>query len=148
VSGGGSLEHPSIRPARLGDLDAVLALWSASGAPPTVTDHVEHLRVLLASDPHALLLAEASGEIVASLIAAFNGWRGSFYRLAVRPDHRRRGLGTRLVREGESRLRERGARRLDAIVASDDDAAMSFWDAVGYDHQRSRARFVRNFAVR
>jgi ribosomal protein S18 acetylase RimI-like enzyme len=80
--------------------------------------------------PLALLIADARGEVVGSLIVAWNGWRGSFYRLVVHPDHRRRGLATRLVREGETRLRDRGAVRLDAIVA-DEVAAMSFgaWSA-------------------
>ncbi len=83
--------------------------------------------------------------MVGSLIAAWNGWRGSFYRLAVHPDHRRRGLGGRLVREGERRLRENGARRLDAIVAADEAVAIGFWEALGYERQRDRVRFVQNF---
>jgi len=48
-----------------------------------------------------------------------------------------------LLREGERRLRERGAVRLTAIVAEDDPTAMSFWQAAGYTRQRDRARFVR-----
>jgi ribosomal protein S18 acetylase RimI-like enzyme len=139
------LDDSSIRVGTPGDFRGLLELWSTSGAQPTRTDAVEPLRKLLAADPEALIVADASGEVVGSLIAAWNGWRGSFYRLAVHPKHRRRGLATLLVRHGETRLRERGAVRLDAVVASDDAAAMSFWGAVGYDHQRSRSRFVRNF---
>jgi ribosomal protein S18 acetylase RimI-like enzyme len=135
----------SIRRGSGEDLDAVLALWALSGAPPSVTDGIEPLRSLVAIDPQALLVADAGHEVAGSLIAAWNGWRGSFYRLAVHPDHRRRGLATRLVREGEKRLRERGAVRLDAIVVADELAALSFWKAVGYDRQNERSRFVRNF---
>jgi ribosomal protein S18 acetylase RimI-like enzyme len=127
------------------DLDGVLDLWALSAAPPTVTDSSQALRSLVAHDPYALLLAEAPAAVIGSLIAAWNGWRGGFYRLVVHPDHRRRGLATRLVREGEKRLRDRGAVRLDAIVAVDEMAAMSFWEAAGYEHQHERSRFVRNF---
>ena len=127
------------------DLDAVLDLWAASGAKPTVTDGVQPLRSLLAIDPGALLVAELRAEAIGSLIAAWNGWRGSFYRLAVRPDHRRRGLATHLVREGEERLRQRGAVRVDAVVDADEVTAMAFWKAMGYERQRDRTRFVRNF---
>jgi ribosomal protein S18 acetylase RimI-like enzyme len=123
----------------------VLEMWAASGSRPTVTDSIESLSSLLAVDPHALLIAHARGDVVGSLIAAWNGWRGSFYRLAVHPDHRRCGLATRLVREGEKRLRDRGAVRLDAIVAADEVGAMSFWRALGYENQHDRSRFVRNF---
>jgi ribosomal protein S18 acetylase RimI-like enzyme len=139
------LSSSSIRHGTPDDLDGVLDLWALSAAPPTVTDNIEALRSLVAQDPYALLMAGARGEVVGSLIAAWNGWRGSFYRLVVHPDHRRRGLATRLVREGEKRLRDRGAVRLDAIVAADEVAAMSFWSAVGYARQHDRSRFVRNF---
>ncbi|TMK99746.1 MAG: GNAT family N-acetyltransferase [Actinobacteria bacterium] len=141
-----------IRRGAVGDLEAVLDLWRRSCALPTVTDDVESLRALLLADAGALLVAEVPAEgasaraaVVGSLIAAWNGWRGSFYRLAVDPDHRRRGIGRRLVREGEKRLRERGAGRLDAIVAADEADAAGFWEALGYERQRDRVRFVRNF---
>jgi ribosomal protein S18 acetylase RimI-like enzyme len=126
------------------DLEDVLALWARSGSPPSVTDSVESLAILVDHDPYALLLAFVDGALVASLIAVWNGWRGSFFRLAVDPGHRRHGIATALVREGEKRLRARGALRLDAIVASDDHAAMVLWQALGYERQEDRARFVRN----
>jgi ribosomal protein S18 acetylase RimI-like enzyme len=133
-----------IRDAGRQDLDALLALWEGACAPATVSDNVRPLVELLAFDPHAIVLADAESTVVGSVIAAWNGWRGSFYRLAVMPQHRRLGLATALVREGERRLRERGALRLDAIVTADDAAAMGFWAAAGYRPQDDRTRFVRN----
>jgi ribosomal protein S18 acetylase RimI-like enzyme len=123
----------------------VLDLWAAAGSPPSVTDSLDGLTRLLAADPQALLVAElGGGDVLAgSLIAAWDGWRGSFYRLAVAPEHRREGLARMLLREGERRLRARGAARLTAIVADDDQTAMSFWRAAGYERQQHRARFVR-----
>lgn len=135
----------SIRHAGREDLDGLLDLWALSGAQPTVTDSFEPLGTLLAFDPRALLIADAREGVVGSLIAAWNGWRGSFYRLAVHPDLRRRGLATQLVREGERSLRERGAVRIDAIVSIDQAGAIEFWEAAGYVRQCDRARFVRNF---
>jgi ribosomal protein S18 acetylase RimI-like enzyme len=134
-----------IRDGTPDDLARVLALWEVSAAPPTVTDSIGSLRSLIAHDPHALLIGDAHGEVAGSLIAAWNGWRGSFYRLAVHLDLRRRGLATHLVREGEKRLRDRGGVRVDAIVSVDDVGAIGFWIAVGYKQQRDRSRFVRNF---
>jgi ribosomal protein S18 acetylase RimI-like enzyme len=139
------LSSQAIRYGTAADVSAVLEMWAVSGSRPTVTDSIEALRSLLAVNPHALLIADARGEVVGSLIAAWNGWRGSFYRLAVHPEHRRSGLATRLVREGERRLRDRGAVRLDAIVTADEVGVMSFWIAVGYERQHGRSRFVRNF---
>jgi ribosomal protein S18 acetylase RimI-like enzyme len=132
-----------IRLGAAGDVAGILELWRLAGAVPSATDSSEALAVLLAVDPDALLVAETGGRLVGSIIAAWNGWRGSFYRLAVHPAHRRRGIGTALLREGEGRLRRRGAVRLDAVVAADGPDALAFWEAMGYERQANRSRFVR-----
>jgi len=134
----------TIRSASEREIEPVLSLWEAAGGTPSVTDTHEGLLGLLASDPEALILAECDGAVVGSLIAAWDGWRGSFYRLAVHPDQRREGIATALLREGERRLLARGAARFTAIVTDDYLDAMSLWTATGYEHQQNRARFVRN----
>jgi len=97
----------TIRNATEGDISSVLDMWVAADSVPTVTDSRDGLARLLRADPTALLVAEHAGVVVGSLIAAWDGWRASFYRLAVSPEHRRKGLATMLLREGERRLRER-----------------------------------------
>jgi ribosomal protein S18 acetylase RimI-like enzyme len=137
-------DHWTIRRAGVQDIAAVLDLWATTGSLPSVTDSPDGLARLLAVDSQALLVAELEGVLAGSLIAAWDGWRGSFYRLAVAPEHRRKGLATMLLREGERRLREWGAVRLTAIVADEEAGAMGFWRAVGYERQQHRARFVRH----
>jgi ribosomal protein S18 acetylase RimI-like enzyme len=134
----------TLRPARREDLPAVLELWREANAVPSVTDDVGSLEALLHTDAEALMVADVGGEVVGSLIAAWDGWRGSFYRLAVSPGHRRQGLARALVEAGETRLRDRGARRLTAFVDAGEEPAVAFWEAVGFQAQRDRLRFVRN----
>jgi ribosomal protein S18 acetylase RimI-like enzyme len=135
----------TIRSAGVRDIAGVLDLWATAGSVPTVSDDSpDGLTRLLATDPQALLVAELEDVLAGSLIATWDGWRGSFYRLAVAPEHRRIGLATELLKEGERRLRERGAIRLTAIVAEDEDGAMAFWRTAGYERQQHRARFVRH----
>ncbi len=133
----------AIRSASERDLESILGLWASAGGPVSVSDTRVGLACLLERDREALLLAEQNGVVIGSLIAAWDGWRGSFYKLAVHPGHRRRGLATELLREGERRLRARGAIRLTAIVIAGDAAATGFWEAAGYARQGDRARFVR-----
>lgn len=138
---------PSGLHIRVGTADvcaAVIDLWADSGAASTVTDLVAALLRLLETDDQALLVAELDGAMAGSVIAGWNGWRGSIYRLAVRPEQRRRGVATALVLAAEQRLLERGALRIDAIVDDKDAGAAQFWTAVGYRRQQDRGRFVRN----
>jgi ribosomal protein S18 acetylase RimI-like enzyme len=74
------------------DIEQVLALWNAAGSAETVTDTREGVLGLLNADPEALLVAESdSGEIVASLIASWDGWRGSSTGLPFIPSSDDRG---------------------------------------------------------
>jgi ribosomal protein S18 acetylase RimI-like enzyme len=112
---------------RHADIPSVLVLWRAAEAIPSATDTEDALMRLVERDPDSLLLAEGGGRTIGSLIVAWDGWRGSFYRLAVHPDWRRRGIGTTLVRTGEDRLRSLGVERLTAIVANDEPLSVAFW---------------------
>jgi len=99
---------------------------------------------LVADSPAALLVAERDGEVVGALIAAWDGWRGNMYRLAVRDRHRREGIGLALTRAGEDYLRRCGACRVTALVAFDDEDAEGFWESAGYPRDREIGRRVRN----
>ncbi len=132
----------TIRTGTETDFPSVLELWRDPESPPSATDTEQALSRLLAHDPGSLLLAEVDGKIVGSLIAGWDGWRGSFYRLAVDRRWRRRGVATALVRAGEERLRDLGAIRLTAIVVDDQSASMALWEALGYSRQLDRSRFI------
>jgi ribosomal protein S18 acetylase RimI-like enzyme len=131
-----------IRPAAGDDISAVLALWERA-AEPTTTDNAGAVAALLGHDPGALLVAEESGEIVGSVIAGWDGWRGSIYRLSVTPARRRQGLGRRLLAAAEDRLHSLGVYRMHAIVIGADDRAVAFWQTSEWEHQGGQLRFVR-----
>lgn len=133
----------TIRSATSRDVPAVLDLWAAERSAHAVTeDTPEAVERTIAQG--ALLVAEEDGAVAGALIAAFDGWRGNMYRLAVASKHRRRGIASALVRAGEERLRTLGAIRVTALVGYDDDVAGALWDAVGYSADSEIGRWVRN----
>jgi ribosomal protein S18 acetylase RimI-like enzyme len=134
----------TLRPALIADLPDVLALWREADAHPSATDDLASVQQLVTHDAVALLVAVDADRVVGSIVAGWNGWRGSIYRLAVAPSHRRRGLGSQLVAAARDTLAARGATRLDAIVVSDDAQAMAFWARSGWELQEQRSRFVLN----
>jgi ribosomal protein S18 acetylase RimI-like enzyme len=127
------------------DVPAVLDLWDEARSAASVTaDTPEAMRAVVAHPGAAVLLAEIGGELVGTLVAGWDGWRGNMYRLAVRDAHRRRGVARRLVEAGEDHLRAQGCRRVTALVGSDEEAAAALWRAAGYARDDRVDRYVRN----
>jgi ribosomal protein S18 acetylase RimI-like enzyme len=132
----------TIRPAHGVEIPAVLELWRAETVA-SATDSEKALRELCALQPGALLVAEQDGALVGTVIAAWDGWRGNLYRLAVRSSHRRRGIASALIRAAERHLREQGATRISALVFDADDA-LGLAEAVGAARDQRLVRFVQD----
>ena len=126
------------------DVAPVLALWRVAAEdayrPP---DRPAALVRVIARDPAALMLAVVDGDIVGTLIAGWDGWRFHLYRLAVHPEHRRRGVAQMLISAAEARFAASGASRVDAMVLDGNAAAHGFWRAQGYLPQSEWSRWVK-----
>jgi ribosomal protein S18 acetylase RimI-like enzyme len=133
-----------VRTATVLDVDAVLDLWKVATGPSS-TDDAPALVLLLDFAPQSLLVACDDSEIVGTVIVAWDGWRGAMHRLAVAATHRRRGIASLLVREGERRLRALGARRFQMIVTAGNTVGRAFWEAAGYE-LTEQVRYVKTFS--
>lgn len=123
----------------------MLALWETSrSAASVMPDTAEAVEALIGQPGSVLLLASEGDDLVGTLVVGWDGWRGNMYRLAVRSDMRRRGIGLALVEAGHDHLRSLGARRVTALVGVSEDSAAELWSAAGYSHDERIARFVKN----
>jgi ribosomal protein S18 acetylase RimI-like enzyme len=130
-----------IRKATSHDFRAVLGLWERSRSGHAETE--DTLEAIERLDDGALLVYESDQAIVGALIAAFDGWRGNMYRLAVAPTHRRHGIARALVQAGEERLKHQGAPKVTALVGRGDTQAEGLWRAAGYKDDVEIGRWVR-----
>jgi len=135
----------AIRNASVTDVPTLLALWeSAAENDSRPADTREAVLALLHRDPAAVLVAcAADGELAGSIIAGWDGWRYHLYRLAVRPDWRRQGVGSALLDAAEDRFKALGATRADAMVLSGNSLGQRLWRASGYTEQREWRRWVK-----
>lgn len=135
-----------IRGVREHELAAVLQMWQAAGVtPPGASDSIEGLTRLIREPAALLLIATIDDRIVGSVIGGWDGWRGNIYRLAVMPEHRRKGIARRLVTEISRELYAKGATRLSALVEHEHQWAIDFWDSVadlGYEYDPKFVRYI------
>lgn len=78
---------------------------------------------LTATASARLRVARVGGRIVGYAVSGRSGRHGYIQRLAVHPEHQRRGIGTALVADGLRWLKRRGAR--DALVNTQESNAAS-----------------------
>jgi ribosomal protein S18 acetylase RimI-like enzyme len=130
-----------VREYRTADGDALRALWTAAGLN-VHDDDDPGLRVFAQRNPGLFLIASQGTAVVGSVMGAWDGRRGWLYHVATATTHRRTGLGSRLVREVETRLDALGCRKVNVVVLDGNEDAVAFWTALGYDtidaHQYGR----------
>ena len=116
------------------DRAALVALWQRvfpddppRNAPEGLIDRK------LTVQPDLLLVATVEDRLVGAVMAGFDGVRGWIHHLAVSPDERRRGLGTRLMRAAEEGLRRLGCPKVNLQVRATNAAVVAFYRRLGYE---------------
>ncbi len=80
-----------------------------------------------------MLGAFIDDELLATVMAGFDGHRGWLYYVAVEPHRLREGIGRALVGAAEVWLAERGAGKVQLMVRAGNEGAEHFYDALGYE---------------
>ncbi|RAO33938.1 Acetyltransferase [Micromonospora saelicesensis] len=115
---------PVIRSFSSDDYEAVCAVWTAAGRETLPRREI--------TDPSLMVVAQDGDRVCGVVMGTFDGRRGWILRLAVHPQHRRRGIATRLVAELGARLRRIGCLRANLLVLPDNAAGLAFWQRLGY----------------
>lgn len=150
--GKAAAEAGQVRLAVMADLDRVAALWTA------ITHHHESLDPLfrmrpgadselgellraIARDPDAAIFVyDDGGDLPGMCIVRIDHAppimveveRAEITDLGVRPDARRRGIGSALVDEALRWVRESGVGRVEVQVAVGNAEGQAFWRARGF----------------
>ncbi len=112
---------------------AVIQLWKT-----VFNDDMPHNRPdlsidkKLAVDDHLFLVALADAEVVGTLLAGYDGHRGWLYSVAVDPQQRGKGLGTRLVRHAEKALADLGCVKINLQIHTFNESVQAFYQTLGY----------------
>ena len=119
------------RVVRADEHEQVARLWElVFGYPEPRNEPRALLAEKLRHDPEGVLVI-ADPHVVAAVMLGYDGHRGWIYRLAVHPEHRRRGHARALVAAAEAALAARGCRKVNLQVKTG-NPVVGAWEALGY----------------
>lgn len=124
-----------VRPASDADRAGVVALWHACGLTRPWNDPNADFARAVGGTSSAVLVSEAEGALIGTVMVGDDGHRGWVYYLAVAPAARGSGYGRQLMAAAEAWSRARSCPKLQLMVRTDNVAALGFYAALGLDEQ-------------
>jgi ribosomal protein S18 acetylase RimI-like enzyme len=122
-----------IRTITAADYSRLLSLWLSAGLTIDFWDEKASWLWSLNHFGTHYLAAEDQGEIVGSVLGAFEGRRGWIYHLAVLPRLQHHGIGTALMEAAEQSLWVAGCRKVNLLIENHNRAVIPFYLNQGYN---------------
>ena len=121
-----------IRTYRATDNNAVVELWRRCGLVVPWNDPQRDIDRKMGWNPQWFLVAELAGQVVATVMAGYDGHRGWINYLAVDPAHRRRGIARRLMARAEDELRKADCPKINLLVRTGNQDVVAFYETIGF----------------
>ena len=115
------------------DTETVVDLWERCALTRPWNDPRKDIARKLEVQRELFLVGTVDGRVVATVMAGYEGHRGWVNYLAVDPGERGAGHGRAIMAEVERLLEARGCPKLSLLVRSDNEHALGFYRALGYD---------------
>jgi ribosomal protein S18 acetylase RimI-like enzyme len=121
-----------IRCFQPGDEPATIALWQKCDLVRPWNDPHRDICRKLNVNPKSFLVGLVDGQLVATVMAGYEGHRGWIHYLAVAPEFQCRGLAREIVAEAEQLLRKAGCPKINLQIRSSNQAVIEFYRRLGY----------------
>jgi len=95
-------------------------------------DSKKSIKIFLDKNPNTCFIAQYKNEIIGTIMAGNDGRRGHIYHLMVKPEHRKNGLGKKLLEKTEKALKKEGIRKIFLVAFKKNKTGNIFWDNNGY----------------
>lgn len=122
------------------DETAVVQLWEGCGVVVPWNDPHRDIERKLEVQPDLFLVGCLGSDIVASVMAGYDGHRGWINYLSVAPEHQEKGFGRRIMDEAEARLRALGCPKINLQVRGSNAGVIEFYKSLGFEEE-DRASF-------
>jgi len=113
----------------------VIALWEKCGLIRPWNDPDKDIDRKLTDRNGALLLLVEEDRLIGSVMVSHDGHRGSIYYLCIDPERQADGLGKKLMIHCEAYLKDLGCPKINLFVRRGNEAAMGFYEGLGYSEE-------------
>jgi ribosomal protein S18 acetylase RimI-like enzyme len=116
------------------DYNEIINLWkNTEGVGLSGNDDSKKsIKVFIEKNPNTCFVAEYNDEIIGTIMAGNDGRRGHIYHLMVKPEHRKNGLGKKLLEKTEKALKKEGIRKIFLAAFKKNKIGNMFWENNGY----------------
>lgn len=121
-----------IRPFQIEDEVAVIQLWHECCLVVPWNDPQRDIQLKLQMQPELFLVGCIGSQVVASLMAGYEGHRGWLNYLAVSPDYQRRGFGRQMVEEALAKLETIGCPKVSLQIRKSNSQVIEFYKRLGF----------------
>ena len=125
-----------VRPFEVVDESDVIDLWNRCGLIRPWNDPRKDIARKLRVQPDLFLVGIVDDEVVATVMAGYEGHRGWINYLAVSPDHLRKGYGRTMMEEAERLLLKAGCPKVNLQVREENADVIKFYKCIGYTVDR------------
>lgn len=118
------------------DYPKILALWEVAGLSwrPVGRDHSDRIKKQLEKKNVFFLGDMKNDDLQGVVMVTHDGRKGWINRLAVHPEHRRKGIAQKLLDGAESRLfQTEGIEVISALIFDDNKPSLSLFEKNGYE---------------
>ncbi len=125
---------PNLRHLTVDDYDAIIRLWKEAGLESVRLqgrDGHDAFAAQLAAGQRVIGLEDA-GQLIGAVLVTHDTRKGWINRLAIHPDHRRKGYATELIAAAERELHEMGFRIFGVLIEADNNASQELFAREGY----------------
>ena len=115
--------------------DEIIYLWkNTDGVGLSGSDDSKKsIKIFLDKNPNTCFVAEYKNEIIGTIMAGNDGQRGYIYHLMVKPEHRKNGLGKKLLEKTEKSLKKEGVKKIFLVAFKNNKIGNIFWKNNGYE---------------
>ena len=114
--------------------EGIIAIWDRAGLPckPRGRDSKSEMTRQMDLDPDMFLGCFVDGELVGVIMGSHESRKGWINRLAVVPEHHRKGIAKALIEAIEEKLRGRGLRIIATLIEDHSPESMDLFSEAGY----------------